>query len=119
MKQHFATNTTGKLLDGIAGVLDILLDHYPGHSSDAVRRVPGDMLAALAVLWAAFVMAATCTIREGRRPDAPSHTAWQKLIIFGTMHGIGTRCTRQCKEARRYRNTDQLRLWTRDIAWWC
>ena len=109
MKQYSATDTAGKLLDGIAGVLDILLDRYPGDSSDAVRRVPFDMLAALAVLWGAFVMAATCTIREGRRPDAPSHTARQKLIISGTMHGIGTRCTRQCKEARRYRNTDELR----------
>jgi hypothetical protein len=66
MKQHCATDTAGKLLDGITGVLDILLGHYPGHSSDAVRRVPVDMLAALAVLWGAFVMAATCTIREGR-----------------------------------------------------
>lgn len=48
MKQHFATNTTGKLLDGITGVLDILLDRYPGDSNDALGHVPADVLAAIA-----------------------------------------------------------------------
>lgn len=48
MKQHFATNTTGKLLNGITGVLDILLDRYPGDSNDALGHVPADVLAAIA-----------------------------------------------------------------------
>ena len=48
MKQHSATNTLGKLLDGVAGTLDILLDRYPGDPSDALGRVSADVLAAIA-----------------------------------------------------------------------
>ncbi len=48
MKQHSATNTLGKLLDGVAGTLDILLDRYPGDPGDALGRVSADVLARVA-----------------------------------------------------------------------
>lgn len=48
MKQYSATDTTGKLPDGIVGVLEILLDRYPGDSNDALGHVPADVLAAIA-----------------------------------------------------------------------